>query len=189
MDFRNHPSRTVLDEERPLGTVLELACGTGIWTQRLACTATSIHAVDVSPEVIARGNSGFSRSFMIQSAWNIGSKQPAGPAMSDRPAHTLSMAAFSAHEPAGAVGRRVRFVIKKPDTAHSHCRRVTAMFCGAGCRYSETRSPQAEHRRRPAHTNTSQFGCPPPSLPRDRWAATRSAVALTEAGSRTRRAV
>ena len=44
---------TALDEARPAGTVLELACGTGLWTERLARTATSVTAVDVSPEVLA----------------------------------------------------------------------------------------------------------------------------------------
>ena len=37
----------------PTGNVLELACGTGIWTQHLANYATSITAVDSSPEVLA----------------------------------------------------------------------------------------------------------------------------------------
>lgn len=44
---------TALGEARPVGTVLELACGTGIWTQRIAPYATSVTAVDVSPEVLA----------------------------------------------------------------------------------------------------------------------------------------
>jgi SAM-dependent methyltransferase len=34
------------------GDVLELACGTGLWTQYLARTATRLTAVDASPEVI-----------------------------------------------------------------------------------------------------------------------------------------
>lgn len=44
---------SALDEQCPLGTVLELACGTGIWTARLARLSDGITAVDASPEVLA----------------------------------------------------------------------------------------------------------------------------------------
>ncbi|MGL5944169.1 MAG: class I SAM-dependent methyltransferase [Waterburya sp.] len=37
----------------PAGDILELACGTGLWTQHLATFATHLTAVDASPEVIA----------------------------------------------------------------------------------------------------------------------------------------
>ena len=36
----------------PRGRVLELACGTGLWTGRLASQATRVTAVDASPEVL-----------------------------------------------------------------------------------------------------------------------------------------
>ncbi len=38
----------------PTGDVLELACGPGMWTERLLRTATSVTAVDASPEMLAR---------------------------------------------------------------------------------------------------------------------------------------
>jgi SAM-dependent methyltransferase len=36
------------------GDVLELACGTGLWTQRLAPHAASLTAIDGSPEMLER---------------------------------------------------------------------------------------------------------------------------------------
>jgi len=42
-----------LDLFQPAGSVLELACGTGIWTERLLRQATDLTAVDASPEVLA----------------------------------------------------------------------------------------------------------------------------------------
>lgn len=36
------------------GQVLELACGTGAWTRRLAARAEHVHAIDVAPEMIER---------------------------------------------------------------------------------------------------------------------------------------
>jgi SAM-dependent methyltransferase len=42
-----------VDAFDPRGAVLELAAGTGLWTQRLVRTATSVTAVDASPEVLA----------------------------------------------------------------------------------------------------------------------------------------
>jgi trans-aconitate methyltransferase len=40
-----------LRDARPVGRVLELACGTGLWTRHLVETAESLTAVDASPEV------------------------------------------------------------------------------------------------------------------------------------------
>jgi SAM-dependent methyltransferase len=39
---------------RPTGDVVELACGTGIWTQQLVRSATTVTAVDAAPEMLAR---------------------------------------------------------------------------------------------------------------------------------------
>ena len=41
-----------VDAFDPRGAVLELAAGTGLWTQRLVRTAASVTAVDASPEVL-----------------------------------------------------------------------------------------------------------------------------------------
>jgi demethylmenaquinone methyltransferase/2-methoxy-6-polyprenyl-1,4-benzoquinol methylase len=42
-----------LRDARPSGAILELACGTGLWTRHLIGGATRVTAVDASPEVIA----------------------------------------------------------------------------------------------------------------------------------------
>jgi demethylmenaquinone methyltransferase/2-methoxy-6-polyprenyl-1,4-benzoquinol methylase len=44
---------SALAREHPRGDVLELACGTGLWTRHLVRTADRVTAVDASPEVIA----------------------------------------------------------------------------------------------------------------------------------------
>jgi demethylmenaquinone methyltransferase/2-methoxy-6-polyprenyl-1,4-benzoquinol methylase len=45
--------RAALDTFRPTGHVLELACGTGLWTEQLVRSATHLTAVDAAPEAIA----------------------------------------------------------------------------------------------------------------------------------------
>ena len=42
-----------LGAAKPAGDILELACGTGLWTQHLAPLATRLTAVDTSPEAIS----------------------------------------------------------------------------------------------------------------------------------------
>jgi SAM-dependent methyltransferase len=45
--------RSALAAFRPSGRILELACGTGIWTEQLLPFASRLTAVDASPEVLA----------------------------------------------------------------------------------------------------------------------------------------
>ena len=40
-------------EMQPSGSVLEIACGTGMWTEALAARAESLTALDVAPEALA----------------------------------------------------------------------------------------------------------------------------------------
>lgn len=47
-----------LERFRPAGSVLELACGTGLWTRRLIGHADTVTAVDASPEVIELSRAG-----------------------------------------------------------------------------------------------------------------------------------
>jgi demethylmenaquinone methyltransferase/2-methoxy-6-polyprenyl-1,4-benzoquinol methylase len=40
-------------EMRPAGSVLEIACGTGLWTEALAARADTVTAIDAAPEMLA----------------------------------------------------------------------------------------------------------------------------------------
>jgi demethylmenaquinone methyltransferase/2-methoxy-6-polyprenyl-1,4-benzoquinol methylase len=45
---------SAINSYRPSGDVLELACGPGVWTERLQRSAASVTAVDAAPEMLAR---------------------------------------------------------------------------------------------------------------------------------------
>ncbi len=72
--------RTALDVFKPNGKVLELACGTGLWTEQLLRHADSVTAVDASPEMleIARARIGSGRRLRFEEAdiFSWRSKEP-----------------------------------------------------------------------------------------------------------------
>jgi SAM-dependent methyltransferase len=53
LDLPGDAVAEALDAFRPIGSVLELACGPGVWTGQLLRYATDVTAVDASPEMLA----------------------------------------------------------------------------------------------------------------------------------------
>jgi hypothetical protein len=54
-----------LERFKPTGDVVEFACGTGLWTERLLGDVTSVTAIDGSPEMLES-----SRAVRIRRAWS-----------------------------------------------------------------------------------------------------------------------
>jgi trans-aconitate methyltransferase len=68
-----------VDEFRPAGDVLELACGPGTWTPQLLRHAAKVTAVDAAPEMLARARArvGHDRVSFVQAdlfEWTPGGK-------------------------------------------------------------------------------------------------------------------
>ena len=57
---------SAVDSFRPTGDVLEFACGSGIWTERLLRSATTVTAVDGAPEMLARAQARVGSSAAVQ---------------------------------------------------------------------------------------------------------------------------
>ena len=57
---------SAIDAFRPAGHVLELACGPGIWTERLERSAASVTAVDGAAEMLARARARLSSSASVR---------------------------------------------------------------------------------------------------------------------------
>jgi len=69
-----------LRDMAPLGDVLELACGTGIWTARLAAIASRVRAIDASPEAVAinRARVGAAHvSYLVADIFDMAAPPPA----------------------------------------------------------------------------------------------------------------
>ena len=57
---------SAIDSFRPTGDVLELACGSGIWTERLLRSATTVTALDGAPEMLARARTRVGHSASVR---------------------------------------------------------------------------------------------------------------------------
>src|SRR5206468_2884444 len=57
---------SAINSFRPTGDVLELACGSGVWTERLQRSAASVTAVDAAPEMLARARTRLASSGSVR---------------------------------------------------------------------------------------------------------------------------
>jgi SAM-dependent methyltransferase len=57
---------SAINSYRPTGDVLELACGLGLWTERLQRSAASVTAVDAAPEMRARARTRLGSSASVR---------------------------------------------------------------------------------------------------------------------------
>jgi SAM-dependent methyltransferase len=115
---------SLLGQLRPEGDVLEIACGTGIWTRHLAACARSLTAIDAAPEMIALARRRVSGARVTFVTADILDWVP------PRRFDTVFFAFWLSHVPASAFGRfwsvvrtalasdgRVLFVDDLPDAA------------------------------------------------------------------------
>jgi len=115
---------SLLGQLRPEGDVLEIACGTGIWTRHLAACARRLTAIDGAPEMIALARRRVSGARVTFVSADVLDWVP------PRRFDTVFFAFWLSHVPASAFGRfwsvvrtalasdgRVLFVDDLPDAA------------------------------------------------------------------------
>jgi demethylmenaquinone methyltransferase/2-methoxy-6-polyprenyl-1,4-benzoquinol methylase len=61
----------ILDQLAPRGRTLEIACGTGVWTEHLATRVTSLLALDAAPEALALARRRARADFVIADAFAL----------------------------------------------------------------------------------------------------------------------
>ena len=90
---------SLIERLRPAGDVLEIACGTGIWTRHLAACAGSLTALDAAPEMIALARQRVADPRVTFVAADVLDWVPA------RRFDTVVFAFWLSHVPASAFGR------------------------------------------------------------------------------------
>ena len=89
----------LVGELQPGGDLLEIACGTGIWTRHLVTYARSVTAIDAAPEMIALARQRVTGRRVIFQAADVLEWSP------PRRFDTVFFAFWLSHVPAAAFGR------------------------------------------------------------------------------------